>query len=40
MGVDRHNALLAVTGGSAAELSATDAWGHAVAGDGGYRAPQ
>jgi hypothetical protein len=26
MGVDRHNALLAVTGGSATELSATDAW--------------
>jgi len=27
MGVDRHNALLAVTGGSVAtELSATDAW--------------
>jgi len=26
MGVDRHNALLAVTGGSATGLSATDAW--------------
>src|SRR5690348_8916916 len=26
MGVDRHNALLAITGGSATELSATDAW--------------
>jgi hypothetical protein len=38
MRVDRHNALLAVTGGSATELSATDAWGHA--GDGEYRAPQ